>query len=490
MASPAPTTAYTRVETRVRRAFADLASQGRGVVVGLSGGADSTALLSALVALRASGEVETIVAAHLDHGLRGSGPGSEAARDRDAAAALAARLGVDFVAGVADARAESLARGTGSLEAAARAVRYRFLLDVAHARELDLVAVAHTADDQAETVLLRAARGTGLRGLAGIPRRRALGSGVDLVRPLLRATRAEVLEHLAARGLPWVEDGSNRDPRFTRNRVRRELLPLLRDVSGPGVDAALRRLADQARAADRLVLAEARALLVRARTHTSSSSAAHDVATLLDAAPAVRDRALAELIRAHGAPDGLTARHVRLLRRALRRGGAVTLPGGRVLSAAGGALRPVEAPVSAAPELPPLVLPVPGAVVDEAAGLVVRATLRPARPDDLGARDDARSAVLDAGVLDATSRAAVSVRRRRAGDRFWPLGAPGGRTLKRFLIDRKVPRDERGSVPVVTFDDRPAWIVGHRIDERLKVTPATTTVLELEVRPVAGEKGI
>jgi tRNA(Ile)-lysidine synthase len=485
MASPARTT----VEKRVRRAFASLAPEGRGVVVGLSGGADSTALLSALVALRASGELETIVAAHLDHGLRGSGPGSEAARDRDAAAALAARLGVDFVAGKGDARLESLARGTGSLEAAARAVRYRFLLEVAHARDLELVAVAHTADDQAETVLLRAARGTGLRGLAGIPRRRSLGSGVDLVRPLLRATRAEVLAHLAARDLTWVEDGSNADPRFTRNRVRRELLPLLRDVSGPGVDAALRRLADQARAADRFVAGEARALLVRARLARSASTG-HDVAALLDAPAAVRDRALAELIQAHGAPDGLTARHVRLLRGALRRGGAVTLPGGCVLSAEGGALRAVEAPSEELAPAPALSLPVPGVVVDEAAGLIVRATLRPARPDDVGAHDDGRSAVLDAGVLDATSLAAVSVRRRRAGDRFWPLGAPGGRTLKRFLIDRKVPRDERGAVPVVTFDDRPAWIVGHRIDERLKVTPATTTVLELEVRPVAGEKGI
>lgn len=475
MATPAP----TAVEQRVRRAWSALSGERRGVVVGLSGGADSTALLSALVALRAAGELETIVAAHLDHGLRGSGPGSEGARDRDAAAALCARLGVDLVAGQADARLESLARGTGSLEAAARAVRYRFLLEVAHARELELVAVAHTADDQAETVLLRAARGAGLRGLAGIPRRRSLGSGVDLVRPLLRATRAEVLAHLAARGLTWVEDGSNADPRFTRNRVRRELLPLLRDVSGPGVDGALRRLADQARAADRFVAGEARALLVRARTGSG-----HDAAALLDAPPAVRDRALAELVRAHAGGDRLTARHVRLLRRALRRGGAVTLPGGAVLAVEAGALRAVEAPAAVGPA-PALPLPVPGVVVDEAAGLVVRATLRPARPDDVGAHDDARCA-----VLDATSLAAVSVRRRRAGDRFWPLGAPGGKTLKRFLIDRKVPRDERGSVPVVTFDDRPAWIVGHRIDERLKVTPATTTVLELEVRPVAGEKGI
>ncbi|MBX3469767.1 MAG: tRNA lysidine(34) synthetase TilS [Planctomycetes bacterium] len=100
--------------------------------------------------------------------------------------------------------------------------------------------------------------------------------------------------------------------------------------------------------------------------------------------------------------------------------------------------------------------------------------------------DPARGARLDA----ARARGALAVRRRRQGDRFWPLGAPGTRSLKRFLIDRKVPRDERASTPVVTLDDQPVWIVGHRIDERFKVTPTTDTVLELQVRAAAGEKGM
>ncbi|MBX3469768.1 MAG: tRNA lysidine(34) synthetase TilS [Planctomycetes bacterium] len=167
---------------------------------------------------------------------------------------------------MADAAEEARRRGTGSLEAAARAVRYRFLLGVAVERGADRVAVGHTADDQAETVLLRALRGAGLAGLSGIPRRRALGEGVVLVRPLLRATRAEVEDYLRARGLDRlvVEDGSNRDRRFLRNRLRHDVLPLLREQVNPRADEALRRLAAQARKARRHLDGAAAALLAEA----------------------------------------------------------------------------------------------------------------------------------------------------------------------------------------------------------------------------------
>ncbi|MCO5171479.1 MAG: tRNA lysidine(34) synthetase TilS [Planctomycetes bacterium] len=457
------------LERKVLRASRALLGDGP-VVVGASGGADSTALLAALVA-----GGRDVVAAHLDHGLRGE----EARRDRDAARAVADRLGVDLVDGVADAADEARRRGTGSLEAAARAVRYRFLLGVALERGADRVAVGHTADDQAETVLLRALRGAGLAGLSGIPRRRALGEGVLLVRPLLRVTRAEVEDHLRARGLAdlVVEDGSNRDRRFLRNRLRHDVLPLLREQVNPRADEALRRLAAQARKARRHLDGAAATLLAEAERASGLA-----LAPLRAADPAVRNQALQRLVALH-APDRAAAEHVRALARLVARGrGRCDLPGGVRLEAVGERLVAVS-PGVAAPAAAPVSLAVPGEAVD--AGRVFEARLRPAAASDTDL-DPARGACLDA----ARARGALAVRRRREGDRFWPLGAPGTRSLKRFLIDRKVPRDERASTPVVTLDDQPVWIVGHRIDERFKVTPATDTVLELQVRAAAGEKGM
>jgi tRNA(Ile)-lysidine synthase len=181
-------------------------------VLGVSGGADSTALLVAAVA-----GGHRVVAAHFHHGLRGR----EADEDAEAVRDLADRLGVPFVLG----RAEPPA---GPDEASARRARYAFLLGVARARGAPAVAVAHTADDQAETVLMRLIRGAGARGLGGMAPSRPLGEGVVLLRPLLRYTRAEVVAYLRRRGIPYREDSSNADRRRLRNRVRHELLPLLR----------------------------------------------------------------------------------------------------------------------------------------------------------------------------------------------------------------------------------------------------------------------
>lgn len=469
------------LERNVLRASRAFAGARPGViVVGASGGPDSTALLAALAAL---GPRERLVAAHLDHGLRGD----EARADRDAAAAIAARLGVAFVDGQADAAEEAQRRGTGSLEAAARAVRYRFLTGVARERGAALVAVGHTSDDQAETVLLRLLRGSGLAGLAGIPRRRRLADGVTLVRPLLRVTRGGpggVDDYLRATGLLdlVVKDGSNDDPRFMRNRLRAEVLPLVRDRVNPRADDALLRLAAQARRARKHLDRAAAGLLVEAEAPSGWA-----LAPLRAADAAVRGQALQRLVAAH-APDRASAAHVRQLERIVLRGrGRCDLPGDVRLEVAGdrlvvvsGAQAPIETPSQ------PLALPldVPGEVTCLETGLVFEARVAPATAQL--ADDPACLARLDA----ARARGQLAVRRRRVGDRFWPLGAPGTKTLKRFLIDRKVPRDERSRTPVVTLDDQPVWIVGHRIDERFKVTPATATVLELRVRAASGAEGI
>lgn len=212
------------------------------VVVGVSGGADSIALLRALAALRIEAAGGRLVAAHLNHGLRGD----ESDGDAAFVAQVAGELGVEAIVSrgaVAEAARE---RGDG-VEAAARDLRYRFLIDTARSVGARVIATAHTRDDQAETILQRIVRGTGLAGLGGIPRARPLADGtIGLVRPMLMLRRSQVVEYLAALGQPYRKDSSNTDRAYTRNRIRHDLLPqLVRDYN-PQVVEALARLATQA----------------------------------------------------------------------------------------------------------------------------------------------------------------------------------------------------------------------------------------------------
>lgn len=211
------------------------------VLVAVSGGADSMALLRALCDIkRRSGGAGEVLAAHVHHGIH-------AAADADArwVADEMRDLHVRSTVRRVDVQGESAEQGDG-LESAARSLRYAQLRAVAEAWGARFVATAHTADDQVETILHRILRGTGVRGLAGIPQKRRLGPTAVLIRPLLDVTRQEVLEYLSEIGQAYREDPTNRDVSFTRNRVRRELLPLLREAYNPRVDHALLRLGRQA----------------------------------------------------------------------------------------------------------------------------------------------------------------------------------------------------------------------------------------------------
>ena len=213
-------------------------ARGETLVLGLSGGADSVALTDVLASLQRRHGFR-LVAAHLDHGLR-----PESADDAAFCHAFCTRLAIPFRGGSARVR-DRADRERGGLEQAARLERYSFLRRVKDDEGAALVAVAHTQDDQAETLLLRLLRGAGASGLAGMRLRSA-----DLLRPLLEVSRARVLEHLRARGLAWREDPTNADRVHLRNRVRHELIPYLEQRFNPRVREALARtaalLADEA----------------------------------------------------------------------------------------------------------------------------------------------------------------------------------------------------------------------------------------------------
>ena len=215
---------------------------GRRVLAAVSGGPDSVCLAHWL-SVQARRRNLTVALLHVNHGLRGK------AAERDAASVLAlgARLGLRVAVVRADVKGRAKRSGRG-LEEAGRRERYRALAARARRGRYDAVATGHQLDDQAETLLLHLLRGTSLEGLGGIPPRRALAPGVELIRPLLPLTRAEVLAYLEVHGLPSREDRTNRDPKFARNWIRREVLPLL-ESRAPGVKERLSGIAEKVRAA-------------------------------------------------------------------------------------------------------------------------------------------------------------------------------------------------------------------------------------------------
>lgn len=224
----------------LRGALAALHLKGRRLVVAVSGGADSVALLCGLSELREEWALD-LFAAHLDHMLRGE----DSTADALWVAALCERLDVPCVTERRDVLAAR--QGTKqSLEEAARRARYEFLERIALREACTDIALAHTADDQAETILHHILRGTGITGLRGIPREREISSSLRLVRPLLGVRRTEIESWLQERGQEYRRDASNFDPSFTRNRLRHELLPLLQNDYNPQVIPALLRLGQQA----------------------------------------------------------------------------------------------------------------------------------------------------------------------------------------------------------------------------------------------------
>ena len=231
------------------------------VAVALSGGADSMALLRVLQhSKKRQGGAGRLIALHVNHQLRGA----ESTADAQWCRQQCDTLGVPLEVLTCDTSQYADEMGQG-IEAAARAQRYELLTAAAEQAGVRYLATAHTQDDQVETILFRVLRGTGLRGLAGIPRTRTLSASLTLLRPLLDCPRAMVIDYLADLGQNYRTDSTNADTQFTRNRLRHELLPLLREQYNSELSGALLRLARQAGESQQVVELQAQQLLDAAR---------------------------------------------------------------------------------------------------------------------------------------------------------------------------------------------------------------------------------
>ncbi len=410
-----------------------LLRSGEDVVVGVSGGGDSMALLAALRALPMRHDFPLrLHVAHLNHGLRG------AASDRDAAfvEARAREWGLPvFVE-----RSSELETESANLEARAREARARFFVRVAHATGARSVAVGHTLDDQAETVLHRLARGGGTRSLAAMDLRRADG----LVRPLLRRRRVECVRYLADIGVGFVDDASNRDLRFTRNRIRRELLPLLSRELGVDVSERLAHLA-----------ADIRVDADLAEQHLAEILAAQPpgglrVASVRDAGAAAGRLVHAWLIGLEHAPTRSQVEGLVEIARGAAPSAGLDLHRVRV-ERSYEILRCLPPGTPAPPPTGALGWTVPGAV-DLASGWRLSAEASSPRAEFAG--EVAGEVVVDAARLDGP----LMVRTPRPGDRI-RLRA-GRRKLSEVFIDRKIPRADRARLAVVTRGADIVWVPG------------------------------
>ncbi len=447
----------------------------RSVLVGLSGGPDSVCLLGLLVQMKERGDLSAdLHAAHLNHGLRAA----ESDEDERFARAFAEQCGVPVTVERRDVNAARAREGC-SLEDAARRERYSFLSSAARRVGAGAVAVGHTADDQIETVLHRLIRGTGPRGMRGMALTRPIrkNSDIRLIRPLLRARRRDILEYLKERGLSFREDSSNADQTFLRNRIRRELLPLLGSYNPLFGESVLRLARSMGDVADLL--------------QDAARDAVRDCVTereiLLEpfgrvpgaVRPLVIDAAVAGAAARVPQLDAAHYEAVIELALAGEPGARISLPGGIEAVRTSGAVRFGTADPPPEPEAAEVPVAVPGRVT---AGRVLLSTSLAQRSEfDLDAFLMTKTRYDE--VMDFDSLAGrLLLRPRRNGDVFRPLGAAGRKKVGDFLTDLKTPAGERRRLMIVADEQGPVWVIGCRIDERVKVTAGTKQVLRLSAQ--------
>jgi tRNA(Ile)-lysidine synthase len=435
---------------------------GDRVVVGVSGGADSICLLHILLQLREYSL--DIIVAHLDHGIRGK----EAKRDLLFVKRTAESLGLKFETGEADApRLKKESKMT--LEEAARVLRYEFLEETRKKFGADRIATAHTLDDQAETVLMRLMRGSGARGLSGIPP----VSREVIIRPLIETKRADIEKYLQSKGVGWIEDSTNKLRDIQRNRIRLDLIPEL-ETYNPRIKETLSRTSDILRIEEDYIDREAKRNYARIFTQDIRGLKG-DLRKFGRLHKALRLSILRLAIEElNKGLRNITSLHIISADEYLTSGaasGEIEFPD-RIVIAKGYdsflvTTRPgLERKFSYSIDSPGR-WRFPEFDVD--IEKVTAETLEEKREDIV---------YLDAGKIVFP----IEARSFRAGDRFMPLGMKSEKKLKNFFVDEKIPRFERYGIPIFTSGGDIFWVGGMRIDDRFKIRRKGKKALKLSLR--------
>ncbi len=465
---------------RIRRTIAvhRMFTAGDEVLVAVSGGADSVALLRVLHLLAPELGLQ-LTAAHLNHGLR-----PEADRDAAFVRRLAAEL--DIACHVASRDVHALGRREGlCLEEAGRRARYTFFENLARQRGCRRIALGHHMDDNAEQVLLGLLRGSGPAGLSAMA---PVRSG-RFVRPLIDVTRADIHRFLAALGCGYITDRSNLDTRFARNRVRHVLLPLLKSAFNPRVVPALNRTLQIMAEEDDWARRRAERLFGQVAVSVDEAEVVLAAAPLRGLHTAARRRVVRlALERLRGNLRRIDFDHVQQVLALLEPGGTgdrLHLPGGVIVRRRGEAIALRMLPVAGGRprEDAPEVLAFHhrlddfGRVRIPEAGVELRFTPLAIEKVPAGYGTGQRVAFFD---IDSVKFPLV-VRNFRPGDRFVPLGMRGSKKVARFFSDCKIPASRRRRIPLVISGGRIIWIAGRRIDQRARLTERSRAAVRGEL---------
>jgi tRNA(Ile)-lysidine synthase len=420
--------------------------RGDHVLVAVSGGADSMALLLFLHEL-APGMHLSLTVAHLEHGLRGA----ESHADREFVRRVSDGLGLSFVCESVDVRSLADAEGR-NLEETARNARYEFLRRAAEAAGANRIATGHTRNDQAETVLFRLLRGSGPGGFEGI---HAVIEG-RIIRPLLECSRESIREFLAARNAEWREDSSNRDVSLQRNRIRHELVPYLEKHFNPQLVPALTRDAALVHAANDFL--EQKAALIYDGMHTQlPDGVSLSVGSLTGLHVALRHQVVRRALReALGSLQGIQAVHIQdliSLCGEAKSGCRLRLPGGIEVQRNLDKLDIRRGPHPGTPGFR-YSLPWPGRCFVPELGMEFLSSIREGTNAGVGANIDFRvSPLLNPEALPDI----LTIRSRLPGDRY---GGGGHRKVKKMLLSARIPVPERAACPMLAAGDAVIWIPG------------------------------
>jgi tRNA(Ile)-lysidine synthase len=448
------------------RAFSEthqLLTKGDHILAAVSGGADSVALLFLLLDVVSDLEL-TIGIAHVNHGLRGKA----ADRDNQFVNKLADNHQLPFYSVQEDVHSYAKQRKL-SIEEAAREVRYLFLEKVRSSNRYDSIALGHHAGDKAETVLINLVRGTGIRGMSGIRPKNN-----HLIRPLLFAERREIEAFLRNRGQKWMTDSTNRDVRFLRNRIRRSFLMPIESIR-PGTISTIGRTADSLAEIDEFLYSESQRVRPFVSQRLSNDEIILDINPFLHYFTAVRKAVLFRILeefdyRMH-ASDAVAILDLAERRRS---GAKLEFDSLRVICS-GGALVFYRS----FPELGSIpVLPNESVALPNGFGSLVTELL-----DNKFQKDQDANPCVEYLDYDRI-KGPMAVRSIHPGDWFIPLGMTGKKKLQDFFIDEHVPNYRRGTIPILTSGEEILWVVGHRIDDRFKLTPTTHRVLKVRYSPM------
>ncbi len=457
----------------------ELINYGEGVIVGISGGYDSVCLLHVLYSISNELGIK-IYPVHVNHILRGE----EALRDENFVKSFCSTLGLEvYVKHIDVARKAKLEKT--SLEEAGRNARYEAFSLVAEEYGASKIAVAHSRNDQAETILMRICRGTGLEGIRGMEYKRD-----NIIRPLLDVDRLQIEEYVNGIGIEAVTDSSNLHTDYFRNRIRLNVIPVINEASGLDITENLLRLSKIVVAEDDYLrynseLYYQKAVLSEKRMYTEL-----DLNVLTEMHQAVRLRVLRIAVeKTCGTLNGFEYIHMNKIDSLIedgRTGAQIDLPHSMAVVRTYNSLILKEQGKVLQKQFEK-VLQIPGDTEIQNEGIIVKTEILQFKSikncrEFINCNEKAHTKFIDLDKLTSSGEN-ILLRNRRDGDVFKPLKSNGTKKLKEYFIDNKVPRDIRDMIPLLALDKEVVWIVGNKISDNYKVTDNTRTVLKISCIP-------